>query len=218
MTDRIRVSNIDVFIGKARILTGFSLHVADGEMVGLIGRNGAGKTTLLRTILGVFRPQQGQIEFEGRSLVELPTYARARLGIGYMPEERGLIGPLTVRQNLAIPVWARKLRDIDERIARVCRIVPELDRFMESPASSLSGGQQKLVALGRALMCGEKTLLLDEPFEGVSPVLARRLVETVGRARDEGVAILLSQSDRTGRESDFDRTVSIERGANVART
>ncbi len=215
MTDRIRICGIDVLIGKARILTGFSLHVADGEMVGLIGRNGAGKTTLMRTILGVFRPQQGDIQIEGRSILGLPTYVRARLGIGYMPEDRGLVGALTVRQNLAIPAWARKLEGVEDRIARVCAIVPELNGFMDSPASSLSGGQQKLVALGRALMSDGKVLLLDEPFEGVSPVLARRLVEAVGRARNEGVTILLSQSDRTGQASDFDRTVLIERGANV---
>lgn len=215
MKARIRVTGIDVLIGKANILSRFSLHVGDGEMVGLIGRNGAGKTTLLRTILGVLRPQQGDIEFEGRSILEVPTHARVRLGIGYMPEERGLIGALTVRQNLAIPAWARKLEDVEERIARVCKIVPELNQFMDSPALSLSGGQQKLVALARALMCGGKMLLLDEPFEGVTPVLAQRLVEAVGRARDEGVTILLAQSDRKGRESDFDRTVLIERGANV---
>jgi len=215
MTARLSVNEIDVLIGKVNILSKFSIRVGDGEMVGLIGRNGAGKTTLLRTILGILHPKQGDIQFQGCSLLGVATNARAQLGIGYMPEDRGLIGALTVRQNLAIPVWARKLDDLEERIARVCEIVPELNQFMNSPALSLSGGQQKLVALGRALMCGSKMLLLDEPFEGVSPVLSQRLVEAVGRARDEGVTILLAQSDRKGRESDFDRVVFIERGANV---
>src|SRR5690606_24583750 len=128
-----------------------------------IGRNGAGKTTLLRTILGVLHPQQGDILFEGASLRGMSIHERAKLGIGYMPEERGLIGALSVRQNLAVPVWARKLDDLDLRIERVCNIVPEVKEFMDSPALSLSGGQQKLVALGRALMCGDKMLLLDEP-------------------------------------------------------
>lgn len=215
MIERLRVNQVDVSIGNVRILSRLTITVANGEMVGLIGRNGAGKTTLLRTILGVLRPQQGDILFEGSSLLGLSTHYRAKLGIGYMPEERGLIGALSVRQNLAVPVWARKLNDLDTRIARICNIVPEIKDLMDSPALSLSGGQQKLVALGRALMCGDKMLLLDEPFEGVSPVLSQRLTEAIGRARNDGVTILLAQSDRKGRGADFDRIVHIERGANV---
>lgn len=215
MKQRLSVDRVEVNLGKACILAGFSLDIGDGEMVGLIGRNGAGKTTLLRTILGLLRPEKGNVRFDEQSVLGLPAQERVRLGMGYMPEDRGLIGALSVRQNLAIPVWARGLHDLDARMDHVCAMVPELHQFMDSPALSLSGGQQKLVALGRALMCGEKLLLLDEPFEGVSPVLSQRLVEAVGRARASGVSILLAQSDRKGQASDFDRLIFIERGANV---
>jgi len=215
MNSRLQVSQVDVNIGQTRILSGFSLDIQDGEMVGLIGRNGAGKSTLLRTILGMLSVKNGDITFKGKSLVGVAPYERARLGIGYMPEDRGLIGGLTVRQNLALPVWARKLKDLDARLERVTAIVPELRELMALPALTLSGGQQKLAALGRAIMCGDKLLMLDEPFEGVSPVLSQRLIEAIGRARASGIAILLAQSDRKGRESDFDRFVKIERGVNV---
>lgn len=216
MKNRLAVDRVDVNLGRSSILSGFSLDISDGEMVGLIGRNGAGKTTLLRTILGILAPQQGDIRFEGGSVLRSSTHERVGLGIGYMPEDRGLVGALTVRQNLAVPIWARRLSDLEARLKRVCTLVPELNQFLNSPALSLSGGQQKLVALGRALMCGEKLLLLDEPFEGVSPVLSQRLVEAVGRARAAGVSILLAQSDRKGQQSDFDRLIFIERGVNVA--
>jgi branched-chain amino acid transport system ATP-binding protein len=171
---------------------------------------------LLKTVLGLLRPEGGDVQFDGRTMLGMPAHERVCLGIGYMPEDRGLVGALSVRQNLAIPVWARGLHDLNARMEQVCAMVPELHEFMDSPALSLSGGQQKLVALGRALMCGEKLLLLDEPFEGVSPVLSQRLVEAVGRARASGVSILLAQSDRKGQASDFDRLIFIERGANVS--
>jgi len=216
MTERLRVEKIRVSLGKVEILSNFSLTMGNGEMVGLIGRNGAGKTTLLRTVLGILQPHDGDVSLNGKSLLRIPTYRRAAFGIGYMPEDRGLIGALTVQENLAIPVWARGLNDLQARLDRVAELVPELRTHWNAPALSLSGGQQKLVALGRASMCGEKLLLLDEPFEGVSPVLAQRLVEAIGRARAQGASILLAQSDRKGRPSDFDRFVYIERGTNAA--
>jgi len=215
MRSRLQVNQVDVNIGQTRILTKFTLEVKDGEMVGLIGRNGAGKSTLLRSILGMRSLKGGDIAINGQTLEGVAPHERARLGIGYMPEDRGLIGGLSVRQNLALPVWARKLKDLDMRLERVAAIVPELNDLMALPALTLSGGQQKLAALGRAIMCGDKLLLLDEPFEGVSPILSQRLIEAIGRARASGIAILLAQSDRKGRESDFDRFVKIERGANV---
>lgn len=215
MTVRIAIESADVSIGKVRILSGFSLHINDGEMVGLVGRNGAGKTTLLRAILGLLPTQRGDIRFAGASILSMPVHQRAALGIGYMPENRGLIGALSVRQNLCIPLWAQRIGQADMRMARVCSIMPELESFMASPAQALSGGQQKLVALARALLCGDRLVILDEPFEGVSPVLAQRLVEAVGRAREHGTTILLAESDAKGRRSGFDRIVGIERGANL---
>lgn len=215
MSARLQVNQVDVNIGQARILSSFSIEIGDGEMVGLVGRNGAGKSTLLRTILGMLPARIGDVKFDGNSLAGVSPHERARLGIGYMPEDRGLIGGLSVRQNLSLPVWARKRKDLDERLERVMEIVPELRELMELPALTLSGGQQKLAALGRAIICGDKLLMLDEPFEGVSPILSQRLIEAIGRARATGISILLAQSDRKGRQSDFDRFVKIERGANV---
>src|SRR5690606_16693190 len=138
MSSRLQVNQVDVNIGQARILSGFSIDIRDGEMVGLVGRNGAGKSTLLRTILGMLPARNGDITFDGQRLAGVSPHERARLGIGYMPEDRGLIGGLTVRQNLALPVWARKRKDLDERLERVIEIVPELRELLALPALTLS--------------------------------------------------------------------------------
>ncbi len=208
----LTIEGLDVSIQSIKILRRASLSVSAGEMAGLIGRNGAGKTTLLRAVMGLLPWQGGSIHFEGQSLASLPAHARARLGIGYMPEDRRLVPELTARENVLLPAWAIGLKGAQERLARICELMPEVESFAERKAALLSGGQQKLVALARALMSGTKMLLLDEPFEGVAPVLARRLAEVVVQLKRQGLCVILSKSDLSHSREMVDVLFSIDRG------
>jgi branched-chain amino acid transport system ATP-binding protein len=187
-------------------------------MSGLVGRNGAGKTSLMRTVMGHLTPSQGRILLDGQDLSSLPRHARAALGIGYMPEDRGLVPELTVEENILIPVWASRTLQQADRLAFVYRVLPEVEAMRERRALLLSGGQQKLVALARALAVGTRLLLLDEPFEGVAPALSMRLSEVIAGLRGGQVSVLISQSDLNHSRSLVDTEFVIERGANVAST
>lgn len=192
-----------------------SLRVDEGEMVSLVGRNGAGKTSFMRTVMGHLAASGGTVQFEGRDLLQQPRHARAALGIGYMPEDRGLVPQLTVEENILLPVWVNAHLSRQERLALVYRLLPEMHDMRERRALLLSGGQQKLVALGRALAVGTKLLLLDEPFEGVAPALAQRLAEVIHALQGTTLAVLISQSDGHHDASLFARQYVIERGANA---
>jgi branched-chain amino acid transport system ATP-binding protein len=209
----LRIENLNVSIGSVAILRNVALSVDGGEFAGLIGRNGAGKTTLMRSIMGILPAQAGTITFDGAPLTALPVHGRAKLGIGYMPEDRRLIPDLTVEENILLPAWAIGLADAARRLATVYELVPEAREFAQRKGLQLSGGQQKLAALARALMCGTRLLLLDEPFEGVAPVLARRLVDVIGRLKREGLSVILSESDLAHSSDMLDTVHLIDRGA-----
>jgi len=211
----LKIEGIHVAIQSVVALRGLTLTVADGTMVGLVGRNGAGKTTLMRTVMGHLIPNQGRMTFDGQDLATLPRHARAAMGIGYMPEDRGLVPELTVEENILVPVWVNRTLRVDERLALVYRVLPELTEMRERRALLLSGGQQKLVALARALAAGTRLLLLDEPFEGVAPALSRRLADVIAGLKGSRVAVLISQSDLNHSRSLLDAEFVIERGANV---
>ena len=211
----LQIENIHVSIQSVVALRGLTLTVADSTMVGLVGRNGAGKTTLMRTVMGHLAPSQGRIVFDGQDLTALPRHARAALGIGYMPEDRGLVPELTVEENILVPVWVHKALDVDERLALVYRVLPELREMRQRRALLLSGGQQKLAALARALAVGTRLLFLDEPFEGVAPALSKRLAEVIATLKGSRVSVLMSQSDLNHSRSLLDAEFVIERGANV---
>ena len=213
----LQVEAVHVAIQSVQVLRGLSLQVDTGRMVGLVGRNGAGKTTLLRTLMGHLTPSQGRIVFDGHDLGKLAPHARAALGIGYMPEDRGLVPELTVEENILVPVWASKTLVEAERLALVYRVLPELREMRTRRAMLLSGGQQKLVALGRALAVGTRLLLLDEPFEGVAPVLSKRLAEVIAGLKGSAVSVLIAQSDLNHSRHLLDREIVIERGANLER-
>ena len=200
-------------IAAVHILRGISLELPDGSMIGLIGRNGAGKTTLMKTIMGILKPSGGSVRFDETDLGSVPNHARARIGIGYMPEDRRLIPDLTVEENVLLPAWATGARDARERLEKVYRLVPEVKEFGARKGSQLSGGQQKLAALARALVSGTKLLLLDEPFEGVAPALAQRLAEVVAGLKKEGMSVMLTESDLQHSERLVDRVITIDRGA-----
>jgi branched-chain amino acid transport system ATP-binding protein len=209
----LRVQRLNVSIAATQILREVSLEVTPGSMTGLIGRNGAGKTTLMKTLMGLLKAANGSVSFESRDLLALPTHERARLGIGYMPEDRRLIPDLTVEENILLPAWATRAADAAARLEKVYTLIPEAREFAARKGLQLSGGQQKLAALARALMSGTRLLLLDEPFEGVAPVLARRLVQVIAELRREGMAVVLTESDLQHSESVVDRVIVIDRGA-----
>lgn len=211
----LKIDAIHVAIQSVEVLRGFSLQVNSGEMSGLIGRNGAGKTTTLRTIMGHLPLQAGSIRFDGQDLSKLPRHARAGLGIGYMPEDRGLVPELTVEENILIPVWTAKIVHPQQRLDFVYSVLPELIEMKDRRALLLSGGQQKLVALARALSIGTRLLLLDEPFEGVAPALSQRLSEVIAGLAGTTVSVLIAQSDLNHSKNLLNAEVVIERGANM---
>ena len=208
----LKLEDVDVAIESVQILRRVSLELPTGTMAGLIGRNGAGKTTLMKSIMGILKVSSGAISFEGADLLASPTWQRTRMGIGYMPEDRRLIPDLTVEENLLLPAWAAKRADGAERLEKVYGLIPELRGFAPRKGTQLSGGQQKMAAIGRALICGEKLLLLDEPFEGVAPALAHRLVEVVAGLKREGMTVIVSESDLQHSERMVDRLLVIDRG------
>ncbi|NWN91828.1 ATP-binding cassette domain-containing protein [Marinobacter adhaerens] len=207
------ISDLDVSIEGIGILKGINLLIPTGKMAGLIGHNGAGKTTLIRAIMGLLPVSKGTISFKGEDITRQPSHRRANLRISYMPEDRRLIPELSVTENMLMPAWANKIRDGEERLKWVYSLMPEIADFGERKALQLSGGQQKLVALGRALIPGRELILLDEPFEGVAPVLAKRLSSVIADLRGEGLTVLIAESDDTHSADLVDSTWRIERGA-----
>jgi branched-chain amino acid transport system ATP-binding protein len=210
----LEIENLVVEIQSMPALRGFSMHVGKGALVSLVGRNGAGKTTLIRSIMGHLKPVRGAIRFEGADLSTRPRHSRALLGIGYMPEDRCLVPELTVEENILLPLWVTAHLDRRVRLDFVYEVIGELADMRHRKALLLSGGQQKLVALGRALGIGTKCLLLDEPFEGIAPALAERLSEVLVSLKNENLTLLLAQSDMNYSRGLADLEFTIERGAN----
>lgn len=207
----LRVDGVRVTIKGFEILRGITLDIPGSGLIGLVGRNGAGKTTTLKSIMGIMPVSSGLIELDGQDLMQVPGHRRARLGIGYMPEERRLIGALSVQDNLLMPAWATGRQDENERLDYIYGLMPEIKTWADNKATQLSGGQQKLVALGRSLMNGTKLLLLDEPFEGLAPALGRKLGEIIQGIQQEGLSILIAESD--DKRLDFvEQMHTIERG------
>lgn len=208
----LEIQGLNVSIEHTPILRDVAMEVPVGAMVGLIGRNGAGKTTLMRSIMGLLAVDDGTIRIDGEDMTAVAGYRRAARGVSYLPEDRRLIPELTVEENILLPAWANGLKDAAQRLQWVYGLMPEVKEFRERRALQLSGGQQKLVALARALMPGRRLLLLDEPFEGVAPVLSRRLTEVIAELRSEGLSVVLSESDDVHSADLVDRSYRIERG------
>jgi branched-chain amino acid transport system ATP-binding protein len=209
----LEISSLDVHIERTQILREASLALPKGATAGLIGRNGAGKTTLMRSVMGLLRPTRGSVRIDGTDVTSAPAHRRALLRVGYMPEDRRLVPELTVEENILVPAWANRIPEFAARLAWIRGLIPEVAAFGDRRALQLSGGQQKLVALARALMAGERLLLLDEPFEGIAPALAHRLVEVLHAIKGAGVSILLSESDYTHSAGLVDELFVIERGS-----
>ena len=214
----LSIEALRVKLQSVEVLRGISLSLGVGEMVGLLGRNGAGKTTTLRAVMGLVASSGGRIDCAGEDLMALSTHRRAALGIGYMPEDRRLVPQLSVEENILLPSWATHAGDAATRLDFVYGLMPEVAAMRHRKPLVLSGGQQKLVALARALAVGRRVLLLDEPFEGVAPALSRRLAEVIGALRGKELGVLIAQSDLNHSVKLLDREYVIERGANRDRT
>ncbi|MEO1491332.1 MAG: ATP-binding cassette domain-containing protein [Pseudomonadota bacterium] len=209
----LSLTGITVEIQKAPILRDLSMEISEGALISLVGRNGAGKTTTLRTIMGMIRPTGGTVRFENEDITAMPAHRRPALGIGYMPEDRRLVPRLTVEENMLLPAWVNETIDASKQLGFVYELMPELAQMKDRKALLLSGGQQKMAALGRALVAGSRLLLLDEPFEGVAPALAQRLSEVIATLRAEQRSILIAQSELSHAMALSDREYLIERGS-----
>ena len=208
----LKINKLNVDIGLIQILKNVSLDLEKGQMVGLIGRNGAGKTTLLRAIMGILKTKSGELIFEENDLIKLPAQKRAYLSIGYMPEDRKLIPSMTAEENILTPAWATGIKDWESRLKWIYKIIPEALELKDRPSTSLSGGQQKLIALSRALMVGSKLLLLDEPSEGIAPALTKRIIDILNNLKKEGVTTLVAESNAGHYKGMLDKSFIIERG------
>ncbi len=210
----LQVDGICVTIKGFSILRGISLEIPAGGLIALVGRNGAGKTTTLKSIMGLLPITSGVIRLDDTDLLYVPGHRRALFGIGYMPEDRRLIGPLTVEDNIRMPAWASRLAHSEQRLAYIYEHMPEVAALAQRRASALSGGQQKMVALARAVMSGTKLLLLDEPFEGLSPAMGEKLAGTIQALQQGDLAVLIAESD-VRRLRFAEKIYTIERGAIV---
>jgi branched-chain amino acid transport system ATP-binding protein len=187
------LDHIDAFYGDSHILHGVSFSVRDGEVVCLLGRNGAGKTTTIMTVMGYLHPRRGAIRYNGRDIGTLSPYAVARLGFGLVPQERGIFSSLTVRENLT--VFARAGRGAYWTLPRIFALFPSLAARERNLGFQLSGGEQQMLSIARALMLNPSLLLLDEPSEGLAPIIVSEIVQVLHRLKGEGLAILLVEQN-----------------------
>ena len=209
----LRLDGVNVFIQSSHILRDVSLAVEPGAVVCLVGRNGAGKTTTLRTVMGYLRPASGRIELAGDPVAGLPTHAIARRGVGYAPEEGGIFGDLTVAENIEIATWTRpEGRPAAERIALAYEVFPRLRAYARRGGTHLSGGERKMLAIARALALDPRLLLLDEPFEGLSPAIVPQVAASIAAITRQGRSILMAESNVHHVPPEATRLYVIERG------
>jgi branched-chain amino acid transport system ATP-binding protein len=208
----LEVSEVDTFYGTSHILQGVCLEVAEGEVVALLGRNGVGKTTTLRTIMGLSSPKRGSIRFQGKAIAGRPPYESARLGIAYVPDDLRIFPDLTAEENLDI---ARRLsrRDGYWNRERVYELFPKLADLAGAKGINLSGGEKKMLGIGRALMSNPALVLLDEPSEGLAPLVVANLVEVLARIHGQGVTILLADQNLKFCRKVCGRGYILEKGA-----
>lgn len=207
----LELQDVHAYYGQSHILHGISLTVGPGEVVALLGRNGAGKTTTLRTIMGLTPARSGRILFEGRDITQKPTHIIARLGISYVPSGRRLFGQLTVLQNLQL--WQQPPRDGNGwTIERVYEVFPRLAEFARRRAGSLSGGEQQMLKIGRALLANPKLLLLDEPTEGLAPAVVGQLGQWLKLLKASGLSMLLAEQNALFALKLADRGYVLEKG------
>lgn len=212
----LTLSGLNVYYGRLHVLKGVSLHVNEGEVVALLGANGAGKTTALRAISGLLRPASGTLTFAGQKIAGHSPERLVRLGITQVPEGRQVFGPLSVQDNLLLGAYTRlrrvPTRQLQDDLERIFELFPPLRDSRLRRAGSLSGGQQQMLAMGRALMARPRLLLLDEPCLGLAPLVSRQIMQTIARLRAEGTTILLVEQNARAALRIADRGYVMETG------
>jgi branched-chain amino acid transport system ATP-binding protein len=208
----LRVAGLHAYYGQAHILADVSLEVEGGEVVVLLGRNGAGKSTTMKSIMGLVRPAKGSVEFQGRRIERLAPYRIARLGLGYVPEERRIFTELTVLENLEVGRQPPRAGAPTWNFERIGRLFPNLREMPHRPGGRMSGGEQQMLTIGRTLMGNPSCVLLDEPSEGVAPVIVDQMAEAIRDLKKSGVAILLSEQNLHFAMEVADRAYIIEKG------
>ena len=192
MAALLEVQGLNAWYGESHVLHGVDMRVAEGETITILGRNGVGKTTTLRTITGIVRARKGKISFAGSDMMQVPLHKTAHRGIGFVPEERGIFSTLTVSENLLLPpVVAEGGMTLDE----IYELFPNLYERRGSPGTKLSGGEQQMLAIARILRTGVKLLILDEPTEGLAPVIVQRIGEVLKTLKERGMTILLVEQN-----------------------
>ena len=195
MSALLEVKDLEVSYGKIRAVKGISFSVEEGEVVTLIGTNGAGKTTTLRTISGLLRPTNGSITFRGEDLTKVPPHKIVQLGLAHSPEGRRIFPKLTVEENLMLGAFARRDKGIRDDLAAAFELFPILEERRSQPAGTFSGGEQQMLAMGRAMMSRPTMLMLDEPSMGLSPIMMKRIMTTVTTLQAQGTTILLVEQN-----------------------
>src|SRR6184192_3103086 len=188
----LEVTGLHAWYGESHVLHGMDFTVEEGEVATLLGRNGAGKTTTLRAIMGLLGQRTGSVRFRGAELIELPSNRIARLGIAYCPEERGIFSSLNVEENLMLPP---AVRDGGLSVEQIFELFPNLKERLASQGTKLSGGEQQMLAIGRILRTGARLLLLDEPTEGLAPVIVQQIGRTIRKLKGQGFTILLVEQN-----------------------
>ena len=212
----LKIQNVSARIAGITVLRGIETEFLPGQLLAVVGRNGAGKTTLLRSIMGLLPLSSGSISISGTDLTSVPGHRRTAFGIGYAPEDRVMYPTFTVEENLRLPCEVLGLpeAEIKRRLDRVLEVVPQLEPMLARSGAALSGGQGKMAALGRALMAGTQLVLLDEPFQGLAPVLANQYAESLRKLHqlDPSLCIVVTESNRSLLRDLPDATLTLERG------
>ena len=190
----LEVSNLNAWYGESHVLHGVNMTVGEGETITILGRNGVGKTTTLRTIVGIIRERKGEIRFDGKDMLGVPLHKTAHAGIGFVPEERGIYASLNVEENLMLPPFVSKT-DKGMSIDEIYDMFPNLKERRSSPGTKLSGGEQQMLAIARILRTGVKLLILDEPTEGLAPVIVQRIGEVLKTLKERGMTVLLVEQN-----------------------
>ena len=216
----LKIKQISAIIAGITVLRGIETEFKAGQLIAVVGRNGAGKTTLLRAIMGLLPLSEGSIALDGVDLSQIAAHRRSEFGVGYAPEDRVMFPTFTVEENLRLPceVLGLSVQESDRRLARVLEAVPQLKEMLPRSGAALSGGQGKMAALGRALMAGSKLVLLDEPFQGLAPVLATQYAESLRRLHTLApeLCIIVTESNRSLLRDLPDDTLTLERGELIA--
>jgi branched-chain amino acid transport system ATP-binding protein len=208
----LRLEGINTYYGSIHILQDSNMVVREGELVCLLGGNASGKSTTLKTVLGMVRPRTGRVVLDGEDVTSMPTAHRIRRGLAIVPENRRLFGPMTVLENLEMGAYLRPKADLKEEFERVYSLFPLLHERRSQLAGTLSGGEQQMVAMGRALMSKPRLLLMDEPSMGLAPVLVERSFEIIKQVNDSGVAMLIVEQNANVSLSIADRGYVLSTG------